>query len=134
MHIIGKDTFVIETRVPVNAKTKRVWNKEHARMEIVPDGEPEYEYMWFCGMGAHPTNPNVLGAVWSPYPSQGHQYKNKDEADAVNEIILGKQAGGYVLSWKKCHKAEGRQIVVPIDAAVAKAVSKSGIDGAELKG
>lgn len=131
MHIINEMRFVIETKAPKNAKNKTIQTDEGPT--IVPDGETEYEYLWFAGVGAHPSLPGVVGAVWTPYPDQAAKYKDKDEANIVNQKILGAQAGGVVLSWDTCHKAEGRQIIVPVDAAqVKEAESLSGIKGKNI--
>lgn len=136
MNIVGIHRFVIETHMP----TGKFLNKEIDGHDedgkpcklTVPSSEPEYEWMWFCGIGQHPANPKLLGAIWSPYPTQGFQYKDKDEADMVNLRVLGPDAGGIVVEVSKSHWQEGRQIIVPVEGAVVEALSKSGINGARL--
>lgn len=113
MHIIGKDTFVIEMKEAVGFKNKQVVD-DNEGLITVPDGTPQYRYMWFAGIGTHPTISRLMGAVWTPYPSQAHQYKEKEDAEYVNEKVLGPAGGGKVVSWKESHKEEGEQIVIPI--------------------
>lgn len=135
MRIINKTTFVIETLSPTGKfKNKEVLNEKTGEMETHPDGEPEREYMWFAGIGRHPQNQKLVGAVWTPYPEQAFRYKDKGEADIVNSLVLGPDAGGSVLSWESCHKAEGRQIIVPIIGAamIQEGVSNSGIKGGRI--
>lgn len=133
MYLIGKDQFVIETYAPAGkAINKTVIDENTGEKITVPSGEQQYEWLWFCGVGLHPSSIQsapVWGNVWSPYPEQAAMYKNKDEAEAVNKQILGPTAGGIVSTWECCHKAEGRQIIIPVDASIMAGKSKSGIDG-----
>lgn len=132
MHIIGQKTFVIETRAPKPGTFSNKLQDSDEGPVVVPDVEPEYEYLWFMGVGLHPDA--LLKGIaqpmnmWTPYPEQATRYKDIDEAAAVNEMILGKTAGGNVIDWDLCHKAEGRQIIVPVgDIEISK--SNTGIDG-----
>ena len=113
MQIIGKDTFVIEMQEAVGFKNKQVMD-DNEGLITVPDGEPEYRWMWFAGIGAHPTMHKVVGAVWTPYPAQAHQYKDRAEAEMINNKIIGPAGGGKVVSWKECHKEEGQQVIIPV--------------------
>lgn len=137
MKVIGNSRFIIETSAPTGKfKNKQIdgFDDDGKPCKLtVPLEEPEYEYLWFCGMGLYPDNPKVMGAVWSPYPAQAFQYKDRDEATIVNEKILGPEAGGNVYEVNASHWREGRQVIVPVDAGdVVEGISRSGIKGGRL--
>lgn len=113
MLIIGKDTFVIEMKEAVAFKNKQVMD-DNDGLITVPDGTPTYRWMWFAGIGAHPTMSRVIGAIWTPYPEQAHQYKEKEDAEYVNEKVIGPAGGGKVVLWSRCHKEEGEQLIIPV--------------------
>lgn len=131
MILIGKNEFVIETSVPTGQfKNKTIMSDEGP--VTVPSEDPEYEYLWFAGVGLHPgmlaKGKAVPMNIWTPYPEQAARYKDKDEADLVNQKVLGIQSGGYVISYELSHWREGRQVVVPIAMDIFGAESKAGID------
>jgi hypothetical protein len=120
MHTIGKHRFVIETNIPTGKFKNKTVMTDHGPT-TVPDGEPEYEYHWFAGIGA---NPDMLkkGAVipmnvWTPYPSQAVMYEDRDNAQFVVDIVMGGQSGGYVVEEKDSHLHEGRKVVALIPNA-----------------
>jgi hypothetical protein len=127
MHIIGQHSFVIETRLPKGPGLNEVRDGL-----VVPVEEPEYEYMWFAGVGLHPEmaakGQILFMNIWTPYPEQAARYKDKDEADAVNDKILTKVAGGYVIDYELSHWREGRQVVVPVFGTIQGGKSNAGID------
>ena len=132
MHIIGQKTFVIETRAPKPGTFSNKLQDSDEGPVVVPDKEAEYEYLWFMGVGLHPDalqrGVTIPMNMWTPYPDQATRYKDRDEATIVNEKILGATAGGVVIDWDLCHKAEGRQIIVPV-GGIELSKSKTGIDG-----
>lgn len=113
MKLINKETFVIEMQEAIEFKNKQVMD-DNEGIITVPDGETKYRWMWFAGVGNHPIMMNVKGAVWTPYPSQAHQYTDNLEAEMVNSLVIGPAGGGKVVPWSQCHKAEGLQIIIPI--------------------
>lgn len=125
MQPIKKRSFVIETKLPVKFVNKKIIDDNLGEI-VVPDSEHpvEYEYAWFGGVCAEPNVYFSTGVVipmnlWSPYPDQAIRY-SKDDADAVWEIILGKDSSCYVVEERKSHLAEGRKIMIPITADQAK--------------
>lgn len=126
MHIIGKKTFVIEISLPKKQSAKVVDGI------TVKDQELVYEYMWFSGVGLDPQTGSMPMNIWTPYPEQAIRYKDRDEAQLVNNLILP-ESGGKVLEWDECNKAEGRTVIIPVSGAIATAISKPGIDGTGRK-
>lgn len=128
MIIIGKETYVIEAKLPLSFSNKLQDSDEGP--VVVPDGPTKYEYQWFCGVGLNPyylaKGVQLPMNIWSPYPEQAFQYKDKEDAEAVNKYILGESGGGSVLPWSKCHKAMGRQIIVPVGDIVLSKPNKDG--------
>lgn len=137
MKIINKSRFVIETKLP----TGKFANKEVDGFDekgqpcrlTVPSEEPIYEYHWFAGFGQHPADPRVVGAVWTPYPSQGYQYTDRDAAVIVNDKLIGPAGGGEVIEVSLSHWREGRQVIVPVDAGgIVEGYSRDGFLGGKV--
>lgn len=113
MQIINQEAFVIEMQEAIEFKNKQIMD-DNEGLITVPDGEIKYRWMWFAGIGRHPTMPKMLGAVWTPYPSQAFQYKDRAEAEMINSKVIGPAGGGKVTPWSTCHKNEGQQIVIQV--------------------
>lgn len=129
VNIIHKRSFVIETRLPIKFGNKKVMDDNQGEI-IVPDISvpTEYQWQWFCGVGANPKLFYERGViipmnVWSPYPFQAAKYDTKDEALAVHEQILGGDPACFVVDWEQSHHKEGLQILVPVTAAEAAALT-----------
>jgi hypothetical protein len=131
MHIIGKSRFVIETHVPTGRFKNKTIDSDEGPI-LVPSEDPEYEWMWFAGVGLHPemlkSGKAVPMNIWTPYPEQAAVYKDRDEADLVNKMVLGEVSGGVVSEWEVSHWREGRQVIVPIPVEVIGAPSRAGIN------
>lgn len=100
MHIIGKDSFVIEGLMP----------------NIVDGKIVDYSYYWYKAISNVPGTgeyneakkqmvPVVLGAIWVTDFSEAHVFKSKDNALVELNDIIGVESGGYVIPVAEAHIA-----------------------------
>jgi hypothetical protein len=133
MIILGKRRFVIQVNTP-KGPGKNIVNEEGLTVPD-PNHKIEYEYLWFAGVGLNPQmlakGKSVPMNIWTPYPAQAHEYADRDDAVAVNEKVLGKQAGANVVEvgTPECMYHLGRSVIIPVDAEVLAGQALTGLKG-----